>query len=159
MSRGLSPKLPLQKDPADGYALNKDYIDLVKQNLKMLLLTSPGERIMHIDYGVGIRRMLFESRSTVVRLLNTRIRSQVKTYMPYITITALEIHTEDEGNLSGFLKSISRGAGAGMMSNTLGLAIKYRINRAATDDWIVLATGTGASEIPYVAFASQQMPL
>tara|TARA_R110000824_G_scaffold170181_5_gene347493 strand:+ start:22686 stop:23165 length:480 start_codon:yes stop_codon:yes gene_type:complete len=152
---GIAPRLPMHRDSEAGIALTQTISENTRQNLKMLLLTSPGERIMHIDYGVGIRRMLFEPKSKVVRLLNSRIRSQVKTYMPYITITALEIHTEDEGNLSGFLKSITRGADSGLMSNTLGLAIKYRINRAATDDWILLATGTGASEVPYVAFASQ----
>jgi len=153
---GIAPRLPIHRDSESGIALTQTISENTRQNLKMLLLTSPGERIMHIDYGVGIRRMLFEPKGTVIRLLNSRIRSQVKTYMPYVTIIDLEIHTEDEGNLSGFLKSISRGIGTGMISNTLGLAIKYRINRAATDDWIIIATGTAASEVPYVAFASQQ---
>ena len=59
MSKGLSPKLPLTKDPQDGYALNKEYVELVQQNLKMILLTAPGERIMEPEFGVGLRNYLF----------------------------------------------------------------------------------------------------
>ena len=44
---GLSPKLPLTLDPADGYALNKDLKELSRQNMKMLILTNPGERIIN----------------------------------------------------------------------------------------------------------------
>ena len=31
MSKGLSPKLPLTKDPQDGYAINKEYVELVRK--------------------------------------------------------------------------------------------------------------------------------
>ena len=55
MARGLSPKLPVSTDPIDGYALNKTYAEVVTQNLKNLILTAPGERMMDVDFGVGIR--------------------------------------------------------------------------------------------------------
>mgnify|MGYP000439218146 FL=1 len=61
---GLSPKLPLTKDPQDGYALNKEYVELVQQNLKMILLTAPGERIMEPEFGVGLRNYLFQNNTT-----------------------------------------------------------------------------------------------
>ena len=38
MSEGLSVRLPLSLHPADGYALNKTYKQLVQQNLKMLVV-------------------------------------------------------------------------------------------------------------------------
>ena len=59
--QGYSPKLPLAYDSTqDGnYALNKTLIDTIRQNLKMLLLTNPGERIMMPNFGVGIRTYLF----------------------------------------------------------------------------------------------------
>lgn len=92
MSKGLSPKLPLTKDPVDGYALNKDYIDLVKQNLKMLLLTAPGERILIPEFGVGLRNYLFENITvTTFNTIETRIKEQVKIYMPFIELSEINI--------------------------------------------------------------------
>ena len=42
---GLSPKFPLTYSGADGhYSLNKTYSSMIQQNLKNLVLTSPGER-------------------------------------------------------------------------------------------------------------------
>ena len=55
-----SPTLPLTIDELDGYKMNKNIKDVIRQNFKMLILTSPGERIMLPDFGAGIRRFLFE---------------------------------------------------------------------------------------------------
>lgn len=96
MSKGLSPKLPLTKDPVDGYTLNKDYVDLVKQNLKMILLTAPGERIMEPDFGVGLRNYLFENDSAASRnKIETRIRNQIGAYMPFVEIKSIELNSID----------------------------------------------------------------
>ena len=56
---GYSAKLPLFSVD-DGYALNKTVEDTVKQNLKMLMLTTPGERIMLPNFGAGLIKYLFE---------------------------------------------------------------------------------------------------
>ena len=46
MASGLSPKLPLTVSDVFGpYNLNTTFDELAKQNLKMLVLTNPGERI------------------------------------------------------------------------------------------------------------------
>ena len=56
----------------------------------MLLFTSPGERIMFPEYGVGLRRFLFEN--TPEAAIATAINRQVKKYMlNQITITSLKI--------------------------------------------------------------------
>ena len=48
MPIGYSPKLPLTLDEEDGaYGLTKNLRQLTRQNLKMILLTSPGERIIY----------------------------------------------------------------------------------------------------------------
>ena len=87
---GLAPRLPLVVDEIDGaYALIKDYVDLVEQNFKMLLFTIPGEKMMNPDYGVGLRRYLFEnmlSQTITQSKVKSRILSQATKYMPYINI-------------------------------------------------------------------------
>ena len=59
---GVSPKLPLIVDDLDGhYGLTKTVREAVKQNFKNLILTSPGERVMDSNFGVGLRNFLFEN--------------------------------------------------------------------------------------------------
>ncbi len=87
MASGLSPKLPVSKDTEDGYALNKTYNEVVTQNLKNLILTAPGERMMDINFGVGIRNYLFEQNLSLTHseIIN-KIQQQVNTYMPFLEI-------------------------------------------------------------------------
>ena len=91
MAIGLSPKLPLTVDEVDGpYVLNKTLKQIATQNLKMLILTNPGERIMNPRFGVGVRRYLFENNSPAVYdEIRQRIQAQVRKYLNYIKITAV----------------------------------------------------------------------
>jgi phage baseplate assembly protein W len=54
MAVGISAKLPLAYPKSDGpYLLTKDLTENTKQNLKTLIFTNPGERVMILDFGVG----------------------------------------------------------------------------------------------------------
>ena len=87
---GIAPKLPLAPDATDGYyKLTKTLTETLKQNLKMLILTAPGERMMDPAFGVGLRNFLFEH--TPASLIKTRITQQVARYIPAISITKLDI--------------------------------------------------------------------
>jgi len=87
MSRGISPKLPLSYDTSDGYALNKTFEEMIKQNLKMLILTVPGERIMIPDFGVGLIKYIFELEAPETRQrISNDIKKQVSTYMPFVEV-------------------------------------------------------------------------
>lgn len=92
--QGYSPKLPLNNDrTSDGlYGLNKTLIDSIKQNFKMLILTNPGERVMDSNFGVGLRAMLFEQDTELLReKLKTRVANQVKQYMDFLQIEEINI--------------------------------------------------------------------
>ena len=65
--------------------------DNIKQNLKMLILTNPGERVMDPNFGVGIRRYLFEVVSDEVYAeIDSKIKQQVSLYLPYLKITRVQ---------------------------------------------------------------------
>ena len=84
MAVGFSPKLPLQPDPTDGFfKLNKTLGEVIKQNLKMLILTTPGERIMHPEFGVGARNFLFDTKVGTFQSLKTTIITQVRQFIPF----------------------------------------------------------------------------
>lgn len=98
MAHGLSPKLPLLRDPQDGYALNKSYSEMITQNLKMLILTIQGERIMDPEFGVGLRKYLFRNNTPSVHSeIKSQIRSQIGKYMPFIEVVEINISDISEG--------------------------------------------------------------
>ena len=91
MSIGFQPQIPLSLDSEDGFAMIKDLKNNIRQNLKMLLLTNPGERIMLPRFGVGMRRYLFENRSDdVYAQIDSRIREQISIFLPYLQIKRIK---------------------------------------------------------------------
>ena len=115
MAIGLAPKLPLSRNDIDGfYGLTKDIVENTRQNLKNLILTSPGEKIMDPEFGVGLRRLLFEQRDIVASQAAALINEQVEIYMPYIEILDVVIAPTSENiNISN--------------EHTLFLGIEYLI--------------------------------
>jgi phage baseplate assembly protein W len=91
--KGFGVKLPLSTDPIDGaYALLKDATESIKQNLKMIVLTSPGERIFRPDFGAGIRKALFEQNTELNRSdLQKRIANQIARSAPYINVFTVTV--------------------------------------------------------------------
>ena len=93
----LAVKLPLTRNVIDGFTMIKDFKTLVEQNLKMLILTDPGERVMDPNYGVGARRFLFSNFSTDVFVkIEKKIIKQAEIYLPMITITRVEFDKRPE---------------------------------------------------------------
>tara|TARA_R110000851_G_scaffold135286_1_gene270742 strand:- start:454 stop:843 length:390 start_codon:yes stop_codon:yes gene_type:complete len=90
---GLAARLPLLISESDGpYDLLQTIKQVAAQNLKMVIFTAPGERIMDINFGVGIRRYLFRQNVTQTHdVLVNRIREQVAIYLPYIKIMDLQV--------------------------------------------------------------------
>jgi phage baseplate assembly protein W len=85
---GFSPSLPLQNDNSDGFALTKTHYEVAKQNLKNLILTNPGEKVMDPNFGVGLRTFVFEqNHATTYKKIEEKLKSQVKKFLPYLEIT------------------------------------------------------------------------
>ena len=97
MAIGISVSLPLKYDSKDGpYKLNKDFVTTVRQNMKSLFLTSKGEKIMDPDFGVGLRRFLFENASeSLYQSIETEARRQVQKYMPFVTLVNFSFSSPD----------------------------------------------------------------
>jgi phage baseplate assembly protein W len=97
MAFGYSAVIPLQRDNEDGfYVLTKTLLENTKQNFKNLLLTSPGERVMLPDFGVGLRRFLFENNpSNLETDITIRINDQVNKYLSFLLIDKIEFVKDD----------------------------------------------------------------
>jgi len=99
---GFSPKFPLQVDNYVGaYSLNKTLRQVAKQNFVNVMLTSPGERLMDINFGVGLRQYLFEpNTSNLHSSIASRIHDQASEYTPFIQLGSISFNTSEL--LSGF---------------------------------------------------------
>lgn len=110
-----SPKLPLQIDGSNGYENNQTIIEVIQQNLKMILLTSPGERVMDPNFGVGMKRFLFEqNNSSTYSIIRARIKRQVQQYMGFLQIHDILFSTEENND--------------NITANQLLVTIKFSIN-------------------------------
>ncbi len=90
----LSVKLPITRNTADGFTMIKDFKTLIQQNLKMLVLTAPGERVMEPAFGVGARQYLFENfGDEVYQEIAANVRKQVREFMPAIGIEQISFDT------------------------------------------------------------------
>ena len=98
---GVSPKLPLLNSRIDGaYELNKTIKEAVKQNLRNMLLTQPGERVMDPLFGLGLNSYLFENFSTFVAGdIRSGLIIQIEKYMPFIEL--LDFSSEQGNPLLG----------------------------------------------------------
>tara|TARA_R100000995_G_C3435150_1_gene100448 strand:- start:307 stop:690 length:384 start_codon:yes stop_codon:yes gene_type:complete len=123
MSTGFQPLVidgKLDRSTEDGFALVKSLEQNIKQNLKMLLLTSPGERPMSPRFGVGMRRYLFEMQSDeVFAAIDSKIREQVSIYLPYIKIQRVQF---DKSNID---------------KNQIKLKLVYSVPRISLNDVLI----------------------
>ena len=117
----LGIKLPITPDSGDGFTMIKGLKEMFKQNFKMLLLTSPGERIMDPDFGVGIKDYLFANYSeNTTGLIKNKIMEQTNIYMPAISIADIQFSVPNSDG------------------HTLGIRIFYKVPQLGYQDLVEL---------------------
>ena len=112
--------------PFDGPAVfNSSYTtkEQVKSNLINLLLTSPGERLMNPNFGVGIRDLLFEQVIDKEQVKN-RITDGAQVYIPEVDIQDVFIKRENNETTPEI--------------HTVRISIYYRVLADNTTDAILL---------------------
>lgn len=99
---GISAKLPLRENSVDGrYEQNKTLKEVASQDLKSLVLTIPGERILLPNYGIGLQQYLFEPVDDIERMkadISSRSQEQVSLWMPYIQINFIQFNFDEQFN-------------------------------------------------------------
>ncbi len=126
---GYSPALPLSLDPIDGIALNKTIADVAKQNLKMVVLTSPGERVMLPEFGAGIRNYLWQQlNDETFSAINTAITQQVNFYLPYIDLIRVDIFKDEQQSNQRY--------------NSISIRIDYMIESMRLRDSLTVSLAT-----------------
>jgi len=71
-------------------------IDQVRSNIKNLLLTRRGERILQPEFGSGLQEVLFEfNNDDVSAEIETTITESLEQWLPYVTVEEIEIEQTD----------------------------------------------------------------
>ena len=99
------PKWPLKKVNEDVFEMYDDVNQQISFYLKCLILTSPGENLSDPEYGVGLRRFLFDQNIGSTRdLISNSISSQISAYLPYIDLQDVSVTASpseiDENSMS-----------------------------------------------------------
>jgi len=123
---GFGARLPFVRDGVYGFGTLTNINSVAKQNLKMVLLTVPGERIMDPNFGVGLKKFLFEplNQKTMGRI-ESKIKKQARKYLPYINISSV--------NFTSAGKSESPSSYENMDPNFLGISIRFKVIPSGAD--------------------------
>lgn len=89
-------KTPIRRGTTFGlFDMHTNPLEQIKDNLKNLILTNNGERVILTDYGANLRSILFmmssELTSDVVTKIAIKIKEAVDKYMPYVELDNLEV--------------------------------------------------------------------
>ena len=72
-------------------------IEQVKSNIKNLLLTKKGERIMQPTFGSGLQEVLFEQNvNDFESRIEDTINESLEQWLPYVTAEEIDIDASDE---------------------------------------------------------------
>ena len=91
-------KLPFERGRAGLFAQSETTLEQAGSNVKNLLLTSKGERLMQPDFGSNLRDLLFEQYTEDLEIrITEEIQEAMSTWLPYIVISKVDI-IQDETN-------------------------------------------------------------
>lgn len=89
LGRGWS--FPVALDEAGDAAMVAGEDD-VRQAIRIILGTAPGERVMRPDFGAGLNELVFETmNTTTIELLKVRVEEALTRWEPRITVREVKV--------------------------------------------------------------------
>jgi phage baseplate assembly protein W len=83
---------------ADGRLAVSADDDNVRESIRLILLTEPGERLLREEFGCGLRRFLFEPNTATTRaLIRDRITQSLGRWEPRVSLDDVTVEA-DPGN-------------------------------------------------------------
>ena len=89
-------RFPLDHSQEGFFYKTKTILEQAKANMRNLLLTSKGERVMQPEFGSTLTDVLFNQGEDVETEIDEAIREAVSNWLPYVIIN--EINMFQEGN-------------------------------------------------------------
>jgi phage baseplate assembly protein W len=80
---------------ADGKIAEAVYEDDIKQAIRIIMFTNPGERLMRPDFGAGLERFVFEPISTTtMSSIETQVYQALNLWEPRIDVLEVAVETD-----------------------------------------------------------------
>ena len=102
----INLKFPLKSFQQGFFQGNKTTVDAVREDIKALLMTVKGERVMHKDMGTNIPILagqLFEPihKTELTEKIKLEITVAIEAYLPFLSLQNIMVFTnEDDPNLN-----------------------------------------------------------
>jgi len=95
--RGIAFPPRVAADGSIGFSAGPDN---VRESIRIILMTDPGERVMLPDFGGGLRRFLFEPNTVPThRAIEEAITRSIARWEPRVTVSAVEVVPQpDDGH-------------------------------------------------------------
>jgi phage baseplate assembly protein W len=80
-------------------AFNQSFktVDQIKTNIKNLLLTKRGERIMQPNIGSGLQELIFDfNDDTLAQKIEEVITTAISTWLPFVSIDEINVQQTDD---------------------------------------------------------------
>lgn len=125
-------KTPIRFSPNGGdlFDMNTDITIQIRDNLKNLIMTNSGERLMLTDFGANIRPLALEfTNEDVVNEAIRRISTSVGKYMPYVELDTFEntIESTHNGNNIAIVIKVGYSIPSFGISNQIVEAVIYAV--------------------------------
>jgi Bacteriophage baseplate protein W len=92
---GVGWAFPPALEP-DGTSRQAVYEEDIKQAIRIILGTNPGERIMRPTFGAGLRQFVFEPVNvTTMTLVRTRVEEALVDWEPRIVVDGVTVTTDE----------------------------------------------------------------
>tara|TARA_R110000824_G_scaffold4983_8_gene23371 strand:+ start:2383 stop:2799 length:417 start_codon:yes stop_codon:yes gene_type:complete len=100
MAGGINFKFPLRAHRKGFFESNTTTVDAIRENIKTLLLTKKGERLINTGIGTNIPALLgsmFEQidANEIETKISNEIKSTIAYWIPEVELTFLKVFTED----------------------------------------------------------------
>jgi uncharacterized protein len=83
---------PVQLDPRTGLVASVAHEDDIRQSMRIILETSPGERVMRPNFGCGIHAMVFEALdSTLIQRIRSTVEEALRRCEARIDVLSVEV--------------------------------------------------------------------
>ena len=92
----IGVRFPLDHSQEGFFYKTKTILDQAKSNMRNLLLTSLGERVMQPEFGSTLMDVVFNQGPDVENDIDEAIRETVSNWLPYVIIN--EINMFQQGN-------------------------------------------------------------
>jgi phage baseplate assembly protein W len=117
---GIGWRYPVATDPLEGDIALSRYDRDVKEAIRIILETAPGERVMRPRFGCGIHDLVFEEiNATTLTAVEATVRDALVTYEPRIELNSVTVDPSEA------------------LDGLLVIAIDYRLRRTNQEDNLV----------------------